>query len=128
MICFSKDGMSKATLLLVDDDASIRRLCSRMLSRLGLNMLEAVNGKDGLSRLKNGEDVQAVLLDVNLPDGTGTDWAEKIQNERPDLPVIFFTGNVSPKSNTIAGRHYLPKPFTKDILKEVLGRAVPDLF
>jgi len=120
--------MSSATLLLVDDDPSIRRLCSRMLSRLGLDMLEAVNGRDGLSRLESGDEVQAVLLDVNLPDGSGTQWAEKIQNFRPDLPIIYFTGNVSLKSGPISGKHYLPKPFTKDTLRDVLAQAVPGLF
>lgn len=125
--CFNQ-RMHLSKILLVDDDASIRRLCSRMLKRLNLDMVEAANGWDGLSCLQeHAEEIRAVLLDVNLPDGTGPDWAEKFREASPGIPIIFFTGNAIKNSNGESGQLYLSKPFTKDALREILSQADAEL-
>jgi len=113
------------TILVVDDDASIRRLCVRLITRAGYNSLEAGTGTEGMEQLDNYA-VDAVLMDLNLPDGKGTAWAESIHKSQPGLPVIYFTGSSAPNTGNGAtgNTFYLKKPFTPNTLQDVLTRAL----
>lgn len=117
------------TILVVDDEAAIRRLSQRVLQRLGFATLEEENGEQGLSRISRDPDkVDGVLLDLHLPDGAGTEWAEKFRAIRPDLPIIFFTGS-NPPQHPVLGEtkrsYYLKKPFTPDSVSKVLQSVFP---
>ncbi|MDA3874967.1 MAG: response regulator, partial [Kiritimatiellae bacterium] len=69
--------------------------------------------------------VDAILLDLNLPDGSGIDWAEKLQALKADVPVIFFTGANHTTSMKMqdAHRFFLKKPFAPAAMSEVLVKA-----
>lgn len=120
--------MDTPQLLLIDDDASIRRLCARMLNRMGVDMVEAATGTEGVDKLQQSPDVQAVLLDLILPDGNGAQWAQKLKTLRPGLSIVFFTGGSVPSPDSCPEQLYLSKPFTREGLREVLSRASPALF
>ena len=115
------------TILIVDDEAPIRRLSKRLLERKEYHTLEAGTGAEGLQQLESHQDsVDAVLLDVHLPDGSGAEWALKLRELRPEIPIIYFTG-----SNTASlGNHgnlkdfFLKKPFTPDSITGVVGQAL----
>lgn len=115
------------TLLLIDDDASVRRLCSRVGTRLGLTMIEAEDGQSGREQFeKHSGTISAVLLDMNLPDISGEVLAGEFAGSTPDVPVIFFTGSAAAEEQqTEDGRmqYYLKKPFTKNSMKTVLEKV-----
>jgi two-component system cell cycle response regulator len=87
-----------ATVLIVDDDASARRLLVKMLGRQGHRTVEAADGPAGLALLRVGageSDVDAVLLDLGLPGMNGFEVlaAMKADPAPCDIPVVFVTGS-----------------------------------
>ena len=98
-----------------------------MLQRLGIDMVEAGSGSEGMDKLNESPDIQAILLDLKLPDGDGGEWAKTLADTRPELPIVFFTGGTVPNSSSATDRIYLGKPFTKGTLRDVLQRAAPDM-
>lgn len=115
------------TILLIDDDASIRRLCLRILRKLNFLSLEAATGQSGYDTFaEHADEVSAILLDLNLPDGSGIAWAEKIQGLKTDIPVIFFTGANHSASMNVGDAHrfFLKKPFSPDSMADVLRAAI----
>lgn len=103
-----------ATLLLVEDEAAVRRFAARALRGHGWTVREAADGESALSALaEDGFDL--LLTDLNLPDIPGTAVIEQARNTRPDLPVIVTSGELSAGAgfDPAAGRlAVLPKPFT----------------
>jgi cobalt-zinc-cadmium efflux system membrane fusion protein len=79
------------TILVVDDDDAVVQALNRVLARAGYLVLSASGVSDALRHLEGpGPDI--ALLDLKLPDGTGEQLAETIQQRRPGLPLILMTG------------------------------------
>ncbi len=124
---------NRGSILIVEDDASIRRLCARMLKNMHLSVLEAENGNRALACLEQEGPVSAVLLDLHLPDITGLELADWIRGQSPGTPIIYFSGSTSqeipPQELQRADTHRLHKPFTRDSLRSViqdcLGEPTP---
>lgn len=115
-----------STILIIDDDDSIRRLCLRILRKLEYHSLEAATGQAGYDILAEHVDaVDAVLLDLNLPDGSGIAWADKLQALKANIPVIFFTGTHHSEAMSLQTPHrlFLKKPFSPETMCKVLGQA-----
>ena len=113
------------TILVVEDEAAIRRLSARMLGILNIAVIEAGNGEEALQKLdiKNGT-IDAVLTDYHLPDISGTELAGWMRQKRPEIPIIYFTGadqrDLSQEEMAREDTYYLGKPFTKESLCAVL--------
>ncbi len=80
----------KATVLIIDDEAKLRGLLSRIISLEGFQVLEAGDIKTGMKVLEKSE-VQVVLSDVKLPDGNGVDLTREIKTKYPCIEVIVLT-------------------------------------
>src|SRR5688572_32205823 len=81
-------------VLLVDDDASVQRLYARALRRVGYEVTTAGDVTGGLGVVRDaGIDIDVVVTDMALPDGTGIDVLDAVRAERPAVPVIFVTGS-----------------------------------
>jgi DNA-binding NtrC family response regulator len=84
-----------ACLMIVDDDASFRdgtrRLLHTMRTELPLRIVEADSGRAAVAALQNG-DMDCVLLDYQMPGGTGLEWLQVILAARPAVVVIMATG------------------------------------
>ncbi|MDB5281313.1 MAG: sigma-54-dependent Fis family transcriptional regulator, partial [Bacteroidota bacterium] len=80
----------KATILIIDDEAKLRGLLSRIISLEGYQVLEAGDAKSGLKILEKNE-VQVVLSDVKLPDANGVELSKEIKNKYPCTEVIVLT-------------------------------------
>jgi DNA-binding NtrC family response regulator len=105
-----------ATVLVVDDDASIRLLCRINLELEGWLVREAATLAAARECLAAG-DVRAVLLDVHLSDGSGTAFLEEVRHEYPGVRVALLTGTVdTPALDGVAADAVIPKPFTLDAL------------
>lgn len=83
--------MSK-TILIVDDSSSMRQLVRMTLSGAGHQVIEAVDGRDALTKL-NGQKINLVISDVNMPnlDGIGLVKAIKAKSEYRFTPIVMLT-------------------------------------
>lgn len=84
------------TVLVVENDAVQLRMVSTLLTkRLGYGVMSALNGKDALARIQasNIGDINAVLLDIQMPEMDGFETLHAIRKYRPDLPVLMLTGS-----------------------------------
>lgn len=109
----------KATILLVEDDATISELLAYNLRRAGYDVLCEMNGRAGLQAALVG-DVALVLLDLMLPGLDGLTVGREIKRRRPDLPVIMLTARDERETmleGFAAGANdYVTKPFDLDVL------------
>ncbi len=81
------------TILLVDDEALVRRIGRTLLSKLGYEILEAGDGLEGLDLVRaQGDRISLVLLDLTMPNLTGKETFARLREIRPDLPVLICSG------------------------------------
>ena len=81
------------TVLLVDDEESVRSVAAAMLKRMGLGVVCATNGREALEIVKTGkEQIDLVLLDLAMPYLDGLETFEEMRKVSPDLPVILSSG------------------------------------
>ncbi|MCO6401822.1 MAG: PAS domain S-box protein [Verrucomicrobia bacterium] len=89
----SQPARARRTILLVDDDLSVRKMISRTLVEEGYNVLEARDGEEAIGVLRlTGSDINLVLSDIVMPKVDGAELARLLRTEFPALPVIFMTG------------------------------------
>ena len=114
-------------VLVVDDDREMRELLCEDLSRQGHSVLAADDGSQALERLRS-EEVDAVLADLNMPGTNGLDLCARLQQERPDLPVMILTAFGSLDTAIAALRagayDFVTKPVDLDLLGHTVRRAV----
>jgi CheY-like chemotaxis protein len=103
-------------VLVVEDDARVRRVAVARLAGMGYAVLEADNGRRALELLKGQPDVALLFTDIVMPGGmTGDELARAARVERPDLAVLFTSGYSEPAlaaNEVIAGAQWLRKPYT----------------
>jgi len=116
------------TVLVVDDEPTVRMLVSDVLQEAGYTTIEAEDGVTGLKILNSAVRIDLLVSDVGLPGGmNGRQLADAARVARPELKVLFITGYaenaVLNHGHLSAGMHVLTKPFTVDNL----SRRVKDL-
>ncbi len=115
------------TVLVVDDEPSVRLLINEVLQELGYTVLEAENGASGLRILESGRRVDLLVTDVGLPGGmNGRQLADAALVTRQNLKILFITGyaeNAVLGRGLAAGMHILTKPFSL----ETLGRRIREI-
>jgi CheY-like chemotaxis protein len=124
------DWRGEGTVLLADDEESVRGVASMMLGRLGYDVVVAEDGRRALEifRERAGE-ISGVILDLTMPKLGGEECAREIRALRGDVPVILSSGYTA---NEVAGRlsgedgiaGFLQKPYQLDELRDVLRRAL----
>jgi EAL domain-containing protein (putative c-di-GMP-specific phosphodiesterase class I) len=115
-------------VLVVDDDAGIRRVCSRVLGGEGWQVTLAENGRAAIEEVeKAGVPYDCVLSDVNMPELDGYGLAATLRQRDEDLPVLLMTGDPSLDGAVRAMDHgaisYITKPFHHEALAEAVARA-----
>jgi CheY-like chemotaxis protein len=82
------------SILVVDDNQSVRLLVRRILERAGFRVLEASNGSEALHLFQaNATQVELLLTDLNMPGRSGIELATEIRREQPNLPVVFISAS-----------------------------------
>ena len=109
------------TILVVDDEATIRHLIDEVLDELGYTVIGAADGAAGLKVLQSGARIDLLITDVGLPNGmNGRQVADAARVIRPDLKVLFITGyaeNAAVGNGHLEpGMELLTKPFSLDDL------------
>lgn len=113
------------TVLVVDDDPSIRFLCRVNLELDGWAVREAGTLDEARGELLEG-DVGVVLLDVHVGTQSGIDYLDELRRDHPDVSVAMLTGSVG--TPTLEGTRpdaVLAKPFTLEQLAETVRRLAP---
>ena len=121
----AEDGQ---TVLVVDDEPTVRMLVTEVLQDLGYTAIEATDGAAGLKVLRSDVRVDLLVTDVGLPGGlNGRQVADAARVARPDLKVLFITGYaenaVLSHGHLDPGMHVLTKPFAM----EALANRIKDL-
>ncbi|MEL6725499.1 MAG: sigma-54 dependent transcriptional regulator [Pseudomonadota bacterium] len=121
--------MSQKTVLLAEDDASIRLIVNQTLVTAGYTV-RATSSPEALERwVRNGEG-DIVVTDVYLTDTPIFELLPSFKLVRPELPVIVMSGQNTILTAASAAQHgaydYLPKPFDIDQLTDLVGRALSD--
>jgi PAS domain S-box-containing protein len=110
------------TLLLVEDEASVRELLRELLETAGYLVLEASRPTEALQIAQSRTDpIQLLITDVVMPEMTGPELARHLAEVRPGLRMLFLSGYtegvVVDKGLLGDGAHFLQKPFTGDALE-----------
>ncbi|WP_430255718.1 PAS domain-containing protein [Neorhizobium sp. DAR64872/K0K18] len=108
------------TILLVEDDFLIRGNTAEMLAELGHQVIEAGTGKEALVELESNS-IDVLITDIGLPDTVGGDLAVRAVAEKPDLTVVFATGESHKPDNAPPGSRLLQKPYNEMDLAAVLA-------
>jgi CheY-like chemotaxis protein len=109
------------TLLLVEDEESVRRLARKILERKGYRVIEAGNGEEALERIAAlDEPLDLIVTDVVMPRMSGAELARTLRDRGLRVPVLFMSGYADDSRviNDIAAARgtFLEKPFTPDAL------------
>ncbi|MCB8815206.1 sigma-54-dependent transcriptional regulator [Desulfosporosinus shakirovi] len=114
-------------ILILDDEEALRAIIAQRLKRKGYEILEAGTAEEGLSLLKDTL-IDALLLDIKLPDGDGLILLPEIKKLQPDLQVVMLTGNGTIESAIEAMKlgayDYLTKPCNLSELEITLQKAL----
>ena len=115
------------TILIIDDEEKLRALLARILKSEGFDVLEAGDCKSGLKSVEQN-DIDVVLCDVKLPDGSGVDMVSKIKLKKPQLEVILLTayGNITDGVQAMKNGafDYIVKGDDNDKIISLLHRAI----
>jgi len=117
------------TVLLVEDEMSLRKLTKHLLELAGYTVLEAEGGVEGLELSRNYDGpIHLLLTDVVMPVMSGRVLADELLKDRPETHVLFmsgYTGQTVGQHGVLAeGSFYLPKPFTRETLTSKVRDAL----
>ncbi len=127
----SKNSPSDYIVLAIDDSSTDRAIIRKCLKPLGITLLEATNGLEGLEMLKNGDKTpDAILVDIEMPKMDGYTFASEVRkyNKFKNLPLIAVTSRVT-KTDRMRGvesgmTEYITKPYSGEYLTTVVKRSI----
>ncbi|GAA7560031.1 chemotaxis histidine kinase/response regulator CheAY2 [Helicobacter pylori] len=127
----SKNSPSDYVVLAIDDSSTDRAIIRKCLKPLGITLLEAANGLEGLEMLKNGDKTpDAILVDIEMPKMDGYTFASEVRkyNKFKNLPLIAVTSRVT-KTDRMRGvesgmTEYITKPYSGEYLTTVVKRSI----
>jgi CheY-like chemotaxis protein len=131
---YKKPGMRKLptgteTILVLEDDVSVRHISVRTLRSLGYHVLEAARGDDAqrLLEAENGRPLHLLLTDVVMPQMSGRHFADWLRQTSPSTRVVFISGYLDASlqiDGGATGMFFLPKPFDAEQLAVKVREAL----
>jgi signal transduction histidine kinase/DNA-binding response OmpR family regulator len=113
---------SDKVLLLVEDETMVREVAACVLRESGYNVLEAVDGADGLriATERSEDKIDLLLTDVIMPQMSGRELAKKVMSMHPEAKVIYMSGYtddvLTRRDVNVSGESFIQKPFSPDLL------------
>jgi CheY-like chemotaxis protein len=121
---------ARSTVLLVEDDETVRRLLSRVLDEAGVRVLQAANGVEALEIMRRMQTrVALVVTDICMPVMDGLEFARAFQPLYPSIPILFMTGHqpiASERTLQEAGARLLHKPFGPEVFLEAVSAMLAE--
>jgi PAS domain S-box-containing protein len=118
------------TILVLEDDVSVRHISVRMLRALGYQVIEAANTHDARRSLSEngGRKVDLLLTDMVMPHISGRRFADALRAAHPNIKVLFISGyleeSLQPSDRCEPGMFFLPKPFDSEQLAAKVREAL----
>lgn len=121
------DGGSTRCLI-VDDDAQVRQVLSRVIATQGLSPIEASSGSDALSLLKRVGEVPVCISDIYMPEMDGVTFLREALQQYPDMAIIMLTGmaevNTAVECLKLGALDYISKPVIMEEVRARLNKAL----
>jgi len=125
--------MSEGRVLVIDDEADVRKSVRLILSKAGYDVIEAEDGEVGVQTVKSGENpltLNAIICDLNMPKMSGMEAIPYFRSQFPSCPVIVLTGaGTVDRASTLFKQgvmEFLSKPIDKDKLLAAVKKAMSE--
>ncbi|MDR4502525.1 MAG: response regulator [Nitrospirales bacterium] len=122
---------SEGLVLVVDDEADVRKVARMALEKVGYTVIEAANGEEAIERTRSGENpllLSVIVTDINMPKVNGLEAIQFFQKEFPSVSLIVMTGYPNLESATELIKQglvdYLVKPVDKEKLLASVAKAM----
>jgi len=115
-------------VLIVDDSATIRQQVRMALTQAGFEVVEAVDGEDGVNKIRSDSTLSAVICDINMPKKTGLELIEEIKAGGPNshVPIVMLTTEGQPamvqRAKAAGAKGWIVKPFKPNLLVAALQK------
>jgi len=111
------------TILVAEDEDSLRKILVRGMENYGYHVLQACNGVEAVKRAQDYKDtIHLLLTDVVMPKMNGKELSEELHKDRPEMNILFMSGYsqevLSQKGTIDPSIHLIKKPFSKEKLAE----------
>jgi two-component system cell cycle sensor histidine kinase/response regulator CckA len=121
-------GSKGSSILVVDDEAAVRRFAMRVLEREGFGVIEAVDGLEALELVRDKKiAVDAVVSDIVMPRMNGVELLDALSTSHPTIPVLLMSGYATAALSEMGIASpcgILPKPFPPERLLAELERCL----
>ncbi|CUS97306.1 two-component system, response regulator, stage 0 sporulation protein F [Candidatus Kryptobacter tengchongensis] len=117
----------RKTILLVDDDELVRITLKEFFTLLGLTVIEASNGREGIEKAINNE-IHILIADYRMPDLTGVEMIKEIRKFKRDFKIIILTGFANEITNEVIREFgvvaVLQKPVDLGVLEKLITQLL----
>jgi two-component system chemotaxis response regulator CheY len=114
-------------VLVVDDSDTVRQQVRQALSPAGYEIVEAIDGMDGLDKMRTSDGLSLVLCDVNMPRMTGLEMIAQVHSEGLATPIIMLTSEGQPslirRARESGAKGWIVKPFKVDLLLAAVNKV-----
>ena len=115
-------------ILVIDDSETIRQQVKHALAATGYEIIEAVDGIDGLEKLRAVTDLDLALCDVNMPRMNGLDMIAEVQRTGPKIPILMLTTEGQPslirRAREAGAKGWIVKPFKPELLVAAVTKLI----
>ena len=115
-------------ILVIDDSETIRQQVKQALAATGYEIIEAVDGIDGLEKLRAVADLDMALCDVNMPRMNGLDMIAEVQRTGPKIPILMLTTEGQPslirRARESGAKGWIVKPFKPELLVAAVTKLI----
>jgi len=125
------EDAGKETILLVEDELSLRLIIQKVLQQFGYEVIPAANAGEALELwASHNREIDLLLTDLVMPESlSGRQLAQKLRDERPDLKVVYTSGfDLTPLDASteefIEGLNFVQKPFRRETLAAAVRRSL----
>lgn len=120
------DWKGEGTVLLIDDEETVRGIGTEMLKELGFSVITADDGREGVEAFRNNPDVSFIILDLTMPHMDGEQCFRELRLINPDIKVIMSSGyNEQEVTQKFAGKGlagFIQKPYKLSVLEEAIRK------
>jgi two-component system, chemotaxis family, chemotaxis protein CheY len=131
IITHPAEGNRLGRILVVDDEAQVRKPISIILAKDGYEVVEVADGQEAIEALRSGDNplmVDTVLCDIRMPNINGKEAIVYFRSQFPGVPIVVMTGypdvELAVSLMRQGVRDYLIKPVTKEELLSVIRKSV----
>jgi CheY-like chemotaxis protein len=123
---------TQGVIVVVDDEAAVRRVIVQLLESEGYTVLQAENGEDALRVMQeHHEPVDLLIADINMPEMDGLDLVAFLRSAYPALRALFVSGQsaeflVANHDRIVTGTHFMAKPFEVAVLRRRVREILDD--